>query len=137
MWSLLLYISIPCALLLLAVILFCHGVFQRLNDMAMLLVGRFIFGRFNVLPFPLIQMLLVLHALSALWMGINVYYWHSNHPAPSHTAHHTISLEYNAKAWRKQRNLYLLCLSLVLWWSARLQPHTTPHTTLHTRSHDC
>ena len=141
MWSILLYLSIPTALALLAVILFCHGIFQRLNDLAMLLVGRFIFARFNVLPFPLIQLLLVLHVLTALVMGTSVYNWHQSHPKLSPNAPLDVVVSYNGKAWRQQRNLYLICLSLVLWWSAQHQPqhsatHSFPHLshTLHSTS---
>ena len=121
-WSILLYFFIPCALLLLFIILFCHGALQRLNDLAMLLVGRIIFARFNILPFALIQGVLIVHVLMAVVQGTNVYYWQSNHPPLPPGAPLDVAVNYNSKAWRQQRNLYLVCLSLVLWWSANAKP---------------
>jgi hypothetical protein len=115
-WSLLLYISIPTALLLLLIILFCHGALQQLSDVTMLMVGRLIFARFNVLPFPLIQLVLGIHLLTAVVQGTSVYQWHSNHPPLGPNAPLDTLVNYNSKAWRGQRNLYLVCFSLVLWW---------------------
>ena len=115
-WYIILYFSIPCALLLLAIILFAHGALQGLNDIVMMLVGRLIFATFNVLPVPLIQLILALHVLTAIVQGTNVYQWHQNHPPLGPHAPLDTSVNYNSKAWRQQRNLYLVCLSLVLWW---------------------
>ena len=115
-WYLLLYFSIPCALLLLLIILFAHGALQGLNDVAMSLVGRVIFAQFNVLPVPLIQLVLGLHVLTAIVTGTSVYQWHQNHPPLGPGAPLDTIVNYNSKAWRQQRNLYLVCLSLVLWW---------------------
>jgi hypothetical protein len=72
-WSILLYFSIPTALVLLAIILFAHGALQRLNDFVMLVVGRIIFARFNLLPFPLILGVLAVHVFTAVVVGTNVY----------------------------------------------------------------
>ena len=115
-WYILLYFSIPCALLLLFIILFAHGALQALNDFVMSIVGRLIFAQFNVLPFPLIQLVLAIHVLTAIVQGTSVYQWHQNHPPLGPGAPLDTIVNYNSKAWRQQRNLYLVCLSLVLWW---------------------
>ena len=116
-WSLILYFSIPGALLLLLIILFAHGAFQGLNDVVMSLIGRLIFTTFNaVLPVPLIHFVLAIHVLTAVILGTNVYQRHQNPSPLGHDtqAHHLHA--FNSKGWRQQRNLYLVCLSLVLWW---------------------
>ena len=115
-WYILLYFSIPSALLLLSILLFAHGTLQRLNDAVMLLIGRLIFAQFNILPVPLIQLVLALHVLTGIVQATNVYQWHQNHPPLGPGAPLDTIVNYNSKAWRQQRNLYLVCLSLVLWW---------------------
>ena len=132
-WSVLLYFFIPAALLLLAIILFCHGALQSLNDWAMLLVGRLIFARFNTLPFPLIVGVLGIHVLTAVIQGTSVYTFHQSHP-PLGPGAQWDTVKYHSKMWRQQRNLYLVCLSLVLWWS----PHspTPPYTAAARRGKD-
>ena len=115
-WSILLYISIPTALVLLLIMLFAHGPLQQLNDIVASLVGRLIFAQFNVLPVPLIQLVLAIHVLTGIIVGTSVYQWHQNHPKLGPGAPLDTIVNYNSKAWRQQRNLYLVCLSLVLWW---------------------
>ena len=116
LWWLILYGFIPTAVVLLLIIHFAHGTLQRLNDATMWVVGRIMFAQFNVLPLPLCTAIIIFHIILAVTQATTVYNYSVNQLAPTKLSPLDVQITYQAKEFRAQRNLYLTCLSLALWW---------------------
>jgi hypothetical protein len=114
--TVLLYVAIPMAVTLLLILQFAHGSFQRINDLVMRGVGALMFSKFGVLPLPLIHIILLGHLVMTVVMITSVYNYESG-KKPSISAPLETQIQHHAKVWRAQRNLYLTCLSLSLWYA--------------------
>jgi len=113
-WVLLLAL-VPVAVLLLAVSSLlphqgrAHDTFQRLVSMILFC------------PVPgapqvtFIKLVLVVLSLTAVFTGASVYNDGNRAALPPH-ADVATQLKYQAKGWRDQRNFYLTCLALSLWF---------------------
>lgn len=79
-------------------------------------VGALIFSKFGVLPLPLIHIILLCHLVMTVVMITTVYQYESG-KRPSISAPLETQIQHQSKVWRAQRNLYLTCLSLSLWYA--------------------
>lgn len=81
-------------------------------------VGQIIFSKFGFLPIPLIQCILLIHIIGVAIKSNQVY--QSSYRDLIHTSgaeiHYAKEFQLQSKEFRSQRNLYLLCLSLLSWW---------------------
>jgi hypothetical protein len=131
-WSLVLYVIIPVGLILFLLLSFPpsdykseirqippHSIRRRwgfIRKNTNKLVERVLFTRLGVLPTELINFLLVGLTIMLIVLGVRVYDDHQRKGSGIEKMLDT-QLLLQGQVWRRQRNLYLTALSLVLWYA--------------------